>query len=301
MLAANATKDMMDSLIGGYKRGKYIQGVFTKALKDYQQSDKSLKQAIAFKNQNFISRRKFNLMCKTQLSVFDADKEIWVPHNVKLLGVDMQVQLNEISNESVEKFVKTLDIGSVNQIPNNPGVSKTITGLVFMIIDLHLRLPYLCRKLVWFNDNTDHFIFQFSDNGAPKTSSLTMSIGSLTFWNLGERVRSREFQYLLHCVSLGEKHEILELLWQQHADEMMLLESSIFTVCGRECRMEFQPSADTSWQSWACNELNQAATFHLHMPMFLKMTCALWVRPLVVMITSGSPSQMVYVKIMLKN
>ena len=25
--------------------------------------------------------------------------------------------------------------------------------------------------------------------------------------------------------------------------------------------LEFQPSADMSWQSWACNELNQAATY----------------------------------------
>lgn len=50
-------------------------------------------------------------------------------------------------------------------------------------------------------------------------------------------------------------------LWQQHTDEMMFLESSVFTVCGKECTMEFQPSADMSWQSWACNELNQAATF----------------------------------------
>ena len=68
-----------------------------------------------------------------------------------------------------------------------------------MEIDLDLRLPYLCRRLVWFNGNTNHFVFQFSDDGAPETSQLSMSIGSLTFWNLGERVRSREFQYLLHC------------------------------------------------------------------------------------------------------
>jgi hypothetical protein len=94
------------------------------------------------------------------------------------------------------------------------------------------------------------FSFQFSDDGAPETSQLTMSIGS----------RSREFQYLLHCVSLGEKHAMLELLWRQHTDEMQLLESSVFTVCGKECTGEFQPSADMSWQSWACNELNQAAT-----------------------------------------
>ena len=142
-----------------------------------------------------------------------------------------------------------------------------------MIIDLHLRLPHLFRKLVWFNDNTNHFIFHFSDDEAPKTSSSTMSIGSLTFWNLGERVWSRELQYLLHCVSLSEKHEVLELLWQQHTEEMLLLESSVFTICGRECTMEFQPSADMSWQSWACNELNEAATYHLHMLMCIKETC----------------------------
>ena len=58
-----------------------------------------------------------------------------------------------ISDKQVENFVRSLDIGHVNQIPNAPGVSRTITGLVFMIIDLHLRLPYLFCKLIWFDDN----------------------------------------------------------------------------------------------------------------------------------------------------
>ena len=133
--------------------------------------------------------------------------------------------------------------------------------MLHSIIDLHLRLPHLCRQLVWSNVNINHIIFRFSDDGAPETSQLTMSIGSMTFWNLGERVRSREFQYILHCVSLGEKHEVLELLWQQHTEEMLLLESSVFNVCGKKCTLEFQPSAHMSWQSWACNELNQAATY----------------------------------------
>ena len=119
----------------------------------------------------------------------------------------------------------------------------------------------MTRKLIWFNDNTNHFIFQFSDDGAPETSTLSMSIGSITLWNLGERVRSRDYQYLLHCASLGEKHSVFSLLWKQHAEEMQLLESNVFTVCGRECTLEFQPAADMSWQSWACNELNQAATY----------------------------------------
>ena len=129
-----------------------------------------------------------------------------------------------------------------------------------MIIDLHLRLPHLCRKLIWFNENTNHFIFQFSDDGAPESSQLTMSIGSLTSWNFGDRVRSRDFQYILHCVSLGEKDEVLESIWKQHTDEMEVLEGNVFNVCGKQCTLEFQPSADMSWQSWANNELNQTAT-----------------------------------------
>ena len=130
-----------------------------------------------------------------------------------------------------------------------------------MILDLHLRLPHLKRKLMWFNDNSFHFIFQFSDDGAPETSELSMSIGSLTCWNLGDRVRSREYQYLLHCLSIGEKDPVMEDLWLQHSDEMLLLEGNILTVCGNQCTVEFQPSADQSWQSWANNELNQAATY----------------------------------------
>ena len=260
-VAANASRENMDLFIGSYKRGRYLQTLVGNAVRDYNKSEESLKQALALKYSNFLSRRKFNTICKTQTSVFDPEKEIWVPRNMKCAGVDMRVQLSYISNESIDKFVKSLDIGNVNQIPGAPGVTRTLTGLVFMILDLHLKLPYLQRKLVWFNDNPNHFVFQFSDDGAPETSELSMSIGSITLWNLGDRVRSRENQYLLHCVSLPEKHDIMELLWQQHTEEMKLLESSVFNVCQKECTLQFEPAADMSWQSWACNELNQAATY----------------------------------------
>jgi hypothetical protein len=38
-------------------------------------------------------------------------------------------------------------------------------------------------------------------------------------------------------------------------------ESSVFTLCHRECSFEFQASADMSWQNAACNEGNNAATY----------------------------------------
>ena len=63
----------------------------------------------------------------------------------------------------------------VSQIPNAPGVSRTVTGLVFMILDLHLRVLHLTKKLVWFSDLENHFVFQFSDDGAPETSQMNVN------------------------------------------------------------------------------------------------------------------------------
>jgi len=244
--AANAPKEVIDDLLKGYKRGKYLQETFGNAIKHFQSSPEAIKHAVALKYQNFLSRRKFNLVCKTQTSFFNADKEIWVPKNVKCLGIDIRLP-QAVSDKTVDNFVKNLNIGHAIQIPKTPGVARTITGLVFMIMDLHLKVPHLANKLVWFNELENHFIFQFSDDGAPETSQLTMSIGSMTLWNLGDRVRSRDYQYLIHCVSLQEKHQVLEDLWRQHTDEMSLLEGNIITINGKECTVEFQPSADISW------------------------------------------------------
>ena len=84
---------------------------------------------------------------------------------------------------------------------------------------------------------------------------------SLTSWNFGDRARNGDFQYILHCVSLGEKDEVLESVWKQHTDEMEVWEGNVFHVCGKQCTLQFQPNADMSWHSWANNELNQGDTF----------------------------------------
>ena len=260
-LVANASDEIMSKLMSNYKRGRFLQGIFGKAISDYQKSEEAIKQSVALKYQSFLSRRKYNLVCKTQNSFFNAEKEVWLPRNINCLGVDLSLPKLSLSDESVDKFVKRLDIGHVTQLPGVSGVSRTVTGLVFMIIDLHLRVPHFSHKLVWFNEIENHFIFQFSDDGAPETSELTMSIGSMVCWNFGDQVRSRDFQYLLHCVSVKEKDQLMHDLWQQHTEEMKILEGNILTFCNKDCTVEFQPGADMSWQSWAANELNQTATY----------------------------------------
>ena len=53
----------------------------------------------------------------------------------------------------------------------------------------------------------------------------------------------------------------MSALWEQHTEEMKMLEGNILNVYNKECTVEFQPGADMSWQTWAANELNQAATY----------------------------------------
>ena len=66
---------------------------------------------------------------------------------MKCLGVDLRLPKLSFSDDNVDKFVKSLDIGHVTQIPGVSGVSRTVTGLVFMIIDLHLRVPIFLVNL----------------------------------------------------------------------------------------------------------------------------------------------------------
>jgi len=132
---------------------------------------------------------------------------------------------------------------------------RGITNLVFMILDLHLCLPYLKNCFIWFNGNTYHFIVQFSDEGDPETSDLSMSIGPLTLWNFGDKVWSWDYQYLLNCLCVSEKDNTKEDLWKQHTEEVLILEGNTLNVCGHQFTLEFQPTADQSWLSWANGEL----------------------------------------------
>ena len=206
-IAADSPKELIDEFVSGYKGGKYLQETLGKAMKEFQSSPELNKHAVAMKYQNSLSRRKLNLVYKTQSSFFNGENEAWIPRNVQRLGINIRL-LQAVSDKVVDKFVKDLNIGHCNQIPSTLGVTRTVIGVVFMIMDLHFRVPHLAKKLTWFNELENHFIFEFSDDDAPETSQLTMSLGSITLWNLGDRVRSRDYQYLLHCASLSKKIKV---------------------------------------------------------------------------------------------
>ena len=88
-----------------------------------------------------------------------------------------------------------------------------------------------------------------------------MTVGSFSLWNFGNRIRSRDYHYPLHLVSVEEKNVICENIWKQHCEEMCLVESNVFTINSQKVTFEFQPSADQAWQCWAANSLGSTATY----------------------------------------
>ena len=51
-IVANVPKELVGEFITGYKRGKYIQEVFEKSMKEYQASPEALEQEIQVSVQN---------------------------------------------------------------------------------------------------------------------------------------------------------------------------------------------------------------------------------------------------------
>ena len=123
-------------------------------------------------------------------SFYDPNKKTWLPRNEKIDGIVVR-HARQIPHHRIQMFAQKVDIGDVYNIPGHVGVARPLTSLVVMMVDLNLRLTHLKSKLNWFNDEEGLFIVQFSDDGAPETSELTMSLGTLTLWNFGSLVRSR--------------------------------------------------------------------------------------------------------------
>ena len=252
------TEDKLETLMLNFKRGKFLQKIYDNVT-DNGSNDERLTKAIATKYLGHLSRRKYVLICKIQESSFKGEKiDDLLPKNEEF---QLDLRSKQLSHYSVEKFVKSLDIGDIHQMPGCTGITRTVTALVTMIADVNLKVKANKSNLIWFNKIENHFIVEFSDDGAPESKEGTMTVGSLTLWNFENRIRSRDYHYPLHLLSVDEKNAICVNLWAQHSDEMLLIEGNIFKIDSKKVTFEFQPSADMSWQCWAANVLPSSATY----------------------------------------
>ena len=79
--------------------------MFGRATDNFNKSEDALKQAVAMKYHH-LSRRKFDLVCKTQSSVFDPKQETWLPRCIK--HKDVVISLRKIvSDTKVDNFEKS--------------------------------------------------------------------------------------------------------------------------------------------------------------------------------------------------
>lgn len=138
------------------KKGKFLQGHFNALTKKFESSDAALGQALVFRYNNYLSTTVESVgsnrgfQCKTMNSLFNPNIETWIPRNSKV--DNMQITMPElVSLDKLDLFAKSIDIGHVNLVPSGIGVTRTFVSLVIMIVDIHLRLPHLAKKLIWFN------------------------------------------------------------------------------------------------------------------------------------------------------
>ena len=253
-----AGKELITKFILENKRGKCFEHLHGKfGVKPEQ----LINRAIALKYQTYLSRCKYKFVCKIQSSTFDIENQKWCKNIISYGDRTINICDKTISTYKISKFLESLDIGDINTTPGHCGASRSVTALTTMIIHLNIRIPELRNNLMWFNGVENHFIMQFADDGAPESRDRSMSIGTLSCWNLGGRIRSREYQYFLHTINCSEKDDVMAALWKQHTEEMMLIEDSVLHIFGQKIIVEYQPSADQACQFCANNELTQSATY----------------------------------------
>jgi hypothetical protein len=71
VVSCKISSQLLDKFISTFKREKYLQGMFGRALSKQNSSEEAVyKQATAVKYQSYLSRHKFNFVCKTSSELF---------------------------------------------------------------------------------------------------------------------------------------------------------------------------------------------------------------------------------------
>ena len=93
-----ANNDIMEKLVMSFKRGKFLENLYNN-FSNNNDNDKAMKKAIATKYLNFLSRRKYEVMCKIQKASFDPDSKCWVDDTMISYGdITLAKQIRVVSH-----------------------------------------------------------------------------------------------------------------------------------------------------------------------------------------------------------
>ena len=206
-------------------------------------------------------------ICKIQNSIYNPISETFGKNSMSYGEYNLDLITKLISHKSVDKFVKDLNIGELHLIEGQSGVTRTVTSLTTMMIAFNFKESSRRENAKWFKSNLNHFIVELSDDGAPESSERTMTNGTLSHWNFGNSILSRDYHHLLHMLTAYEKDQVCEYLWQQYLEEMLIGGNMLMTN-GTQCTFKFvcdQPILlGSSLLSHAWNQCRQP------LPMFSK-------------------------------
>ena len=112
---------LIEKFIVSYRRGKFIEKLYSKFSDKHFHSEDSMKRALPMKYQTFMSRRKFEFICKIQKRCFDIETQEWRKNSITYGDYNLNLKTASVSNRIVELFVRSLDIGDVSIIPGISG------------------------------------------------------------------------------------------------------------------------------------------------------------------------------------
>ena len=141
-----ATPEMLQNFVLSLQRGKFVEKLQGKFNDNFRKSDQGMNQAVASKYQLHLSRRKYSFLCKVQEKTFNVESQTWTNNSISFGDKNITLCKKPISDRSVEKFVKGLDIGDIHIIPGYCGTFRSVTALTMMILDLHLRTESLFKN-----------------------------------------------------------------------------------------------------------------------------------------------------------
>ena len=103
-------------------------------------------QALATEYNLYLSRRKYTFYCKIQKSTFDSNSQEGNSKCISYGEYNILLREKPISDSSIKKLVDNLNKGDIHYLLGYCGAFRTLTGLTTMVIDLHMKSPYLRKK-----------------------------------------------------------------------------------------------------------------------------------------------------------
>ena len=164
-LTSKADVTRIQELLSSFKRGNLLKDLVQNITTKHRENNENLiNNALAMRYLVTKSRRTYQLYCRLETSVYNEETHEWTL-NPGLAGNQIKAP---VSDYKLDKHVKSMDMGEVHPIEGACGAFRTVSSLCHMIIRLTNRLYVLKNCLIWFKGNENHFILEFSDDGAPE-------------------------------------------------------------------------------------------------------------------------------------